>query len=337
MRSYSRSGPGATIRLRFTNVPQSSGSCLGWFQGHSGTMKDIQTLLDKIRSDAAECLLLSTLVADGKREVFAKTAQHLNALALEVEKTIATSSAEERTRGESEHVTRDADTEAAVVTDGAIAHHRQAPLRRALPWLFVVVLGGIIGAYFWANNPVKAYWSSFAFQAKQETPPALRDETKQAIAALLSGEQGERKILMEQLSGLGARLDKLAIALDNLKTSRAEIAEPSNKEAVRAEETPPGAKPIPLVAEEKPIGKNENRTFTPESPAAAKQSGAPASTNIPLAESGDRVGSVPAPARRAELDPRKPSIGPAGCAQFRSFDSASGTYTTLDGRRRQCR
>jgi hypothetical protein len=52
-------------------------------------MKDIQTHLDKIRSDAAECHLLSNLVTDGKRAVFAKTAEHLNALALEVEKTIA--------------------------------------------------------------------------------------------------------------------------------------------------------------------------------------------------------------------------------------------------------
>src|SRR5258706_238727 len=61
-------------------------------------MKDIQTHLNKIRSDAAECLLLSNLVTDGKREVFAKTAEHLNALALEVEKTIATNSADKGTR-----------------------------------------------------------------------------------------------------------------------------------------------------------------------------------------------------------------------------------------------
>src|SRR5712672_3849417 len=56
-------------------------------------MNDIQTHLDKIRSDAAECVLLSNLVADGKGEVFARTAKHLSALALEIEKTIATNSA----------------------------------------------------------------------------------------------------------------------------------------------------------------------------------------------------------------------------------------------------
>ena len=59
-------------------------------------MKDIQTHLDKIRSDAAECLFLSNLVTDGKREVFARAAEHLNALASEVERTIATNSAAEQ-------------------------------------------------------------------------------------------------------------------------------------------------------------------------------------------------------------------------------------------------
>jgi len=74
-------------------------------------MKDIQTHLDKIRSDAAECVLLGNLVTDGKREVFARTAQHLYALALEVEKTIAANSADKGTRGESEHMARAGDRE----------------------------------------------------------------------------------------------------------------------------------------------------------------------------------------------------------------------------------
>ena len=301
-------------------------------------MTDVQTHLDKIRSDAAECLLLSTLVADEKREVFAKTAQHLNALALEVEKTIATNSAEKRTPGESQHATGDAGAEETAATDMAVVHHGRERLRRALPWFLVAILGGTVGAFLWASSPAKTYWSMFDAEPKHETPPALQDETKRAIAALLAGEQGERKLLLDQLSGLGARLDNLARALDNLKTSRAEIAEPSNKEAVGAEGPPPGAKTVPRVAEEKPIGKNENRPPTSESPAQARQSdGAPALTGIPLAEPVDRVGTIPAPARRAELDPRKPTVGPAGCAQFRSFDPVSGTYTTLDGRRRQCR
>src|SRR5260221_13853415 len=112
-------------------------------------MKDIQTHLNKIRSDAAECLLLSNLVTDGKREVFAKTAEHLNALALEVEKTIATNSADKGTRGESEHIARAGDREEAVGTEMTSGEHQQAarPRRTAL-WLLVCFLGGSVGALF---------------------------------------------------------------------------------------------------------------------------------------------------------------------------------------------
>ena len=57
-------------------------------------MTDIQTHLSKIRSDAAECILLSGLATDdARREMFVKTAQHLNLLAFEIEKTIAANSA----------------------------------------------------------------------------------------------------------------------------------------------------------------------------------------------------------------------------------------------------
>src|SRR5258708_33660800 len=84
---------------------------VGHLKGYKGSMTDIQAHLDKIRSDAAECILLSSLATDGKREVFARTAEHLNALASEIEKTIATSTADKGTRGESVHVARPADHE----------------------------------------------------------------------------------------------------------------------------------------------------------------------------------------------------------------------------------
>jgi len=300
-------------------------------------MNDIQTHLDKIRSDAAECVLLSNLVADGKGEVFARTAKHLSALALEIEKTIATNSADKGTRGESVNMARAGDSEEAVATDIAAAHHQQAARpRRMLAWLSVIVLGVIAGAFFWTNNPAKEYLSTL--QSKHETSPAPEDQTKQAIATLLSGEQAERKILTEQLSALAARVDNLATALDNLKTARAEIAGPSNKVSVGAEEKPPIAETKPSAPEEKPVRREENPTSALESPAAAKQSkGVPPATDSPLIEPVDRVGAIPVPPRRAELDPRKSTIGPTGCTQFRSFDPVSGTYTTLDGRRRQCR
>jgi len=266
-------------------------------------MTDIQAHLNKIRSDAAECILLSTLVTDGKREVFARMAEHLNGLALEVERTIAAIGADAaRAADHKEAVAADI-----AATDIAAADHQQAARpRRMLAWLSVIVLGVIAGAFFWTNNPAKEYLSTL--QSKHETSPAPQDATKQAIVALLSGEQRERQRFMEQLATLVARLDNLERALENLKTARAEIAGPSSKESVGAEEKPPAAETKPPAAAEMPVRTEQNRTSTPESPAAAKQ---------------------------AELDPRKP--GPPACTQFRSFDPVSGTYTTLEGRRRQCR
>ena len=300
-------------------------------------MNDLRTHLDKIRSDAAECVLLSNLV-DGKREVFARTAEHLNALALEVEKAIAKNNADEGTRGESPHRGRPGEREEVIATHIAAAHHQQAVRpRRTLPWLLVIVLSGIVGAFFWASNPVKEYWSLYTLHSKHEASPAPRDEKTQPIAILLSGERADRKILVEQLSALAARVDNLETALDNLKTARAEIAEPSNKVSVGAEEKAPIAETKPLAPEEKPVRREENPTSALESPAVAKQSnGVRPATDRPLIEPVDRVWAIPLPPRRTELDPRKSTIGPSGCTQFRSFDPVSGTYTTLDGRRRQC-
>jgi hypothetical protein len=52
-------------------------------------MKDYQTHLEKLRTDAAECRLISDLATDPpKRELFARLAAHLGSLADEVEKAM---------------------------------------------------------------------------------------------------------------------------------------------------------------------------------------------------------------------------------------------------------
>ena len=49
-------------------------------------MKDYQTYLEKLRTDAAECRLICDLATDpAKREAFDRMALHLTALADEVE------------------------------------------------------------------------------------------------------------------------------------------------------------------------------------------------------------------------------------------------------------
>ncbi len=53
-------------------------------------MRDMHAHLEKLRTDAAECKLMSDLATDlRKRELFARLADHLSVLASEVERAIA--------------------------------------------------------------------------------------------------------------------------------------------------------------------------------------------------------------------------------------------------------
>jgi uncharacterized protein YdcH (DUF465 family) len=59
-------------------------------------IKDYQASLEKLRKDAAENRLISDLATDkAKRAMFAKLADHLNALADEVERAMAAKEIEE--------------------------------------------------------------------------------------------------------------------------------------------------------------------------------------------------------------------------------------------------
>jgi hypothetical protein len=53
-------------------------------------MKDMQARLEKLRDDAADCAIISGLATTKeKRDLFAKLAAHLTALADEVERAIS--------------------------------------------------------------------------------------------------------------------------------------------------------------------------------------------------------------------------------------------------------
>ncbi|MEY9185006.1 hypothetical protein ABIG06_006508 [Bradyrhizobium sp. USDA 326] len=53
------------------------------------SMKDMRTQAEKLRTDAAECALIRDLATDTKkRDLFTRLADHLNALAAEVERAI---------------------------------------------------------------------------------------------------------------------------------------------------------------------------------------------------------------------------------------------------------
>ena len=53
-------------------------------------MQDMKAQLEKLRTDAAECALIRDLATDpDKRELFTRLAEHLAALAREIEAAIA--------------------------------------------------------------------------------------------------------------------------------------------------------------------------------------------------------------------------------------------------------
>jgi hypothetical protein len=265
-------------------------------------MKNLQMQLEQIREDTAECLLNSKLAANGKPELFATLPENLDALALHVEETISAND------------------------------ERMARSRRVLLWSLAIVLTTIAGAaFFWASNDIEKDSSPVAIaQSRPEPSPAPRTDGEAAIGLPISIYQEDRKILTEQLSALAARVETLERTLGNLEKARSEIAGPSNKQSVGSEQDPPAAGTKPSTLVERPVPTEEKRT-TLEKPVAA-----PPGTGNPVTESVEQVEAIPVP-NQAELNLRKRAIGPPGCTHFRSFDPISGTYTSFNGRRRQCR
>jgi BA14K-like protein len=304
-------------------------------------MTDMQAHLRKIRSDAAECLVLSNLAPEGKRELFARIGEHLNALALEVEKAIALNGTDMALGANHQPVAAVDHKLAPAVNYEPVANGQPAARSwRMYSLLFALVLVVIAGApFFVLDRAERNYHSVTNIQSNIEPPRLPLDETKQAVAALLSGEQEERKVLTEKLDAIATRVDNLERAVNNLDRSPIELGGPPGKQSVD-EKSPARAEVKPSSPEESAVRAEEKRTSTLEKPTSAEGNNAsqsdgatpPANTSIAV----DRVGTI-SDAKRAEVDLSKPTIGPRGCTHFRSFDPVSGTYMTFDGRRRQCR
>ena len=192
--------------------------------------------LEKIRSDAAECLLRSNLANGDKREMFAKTAEHLNSLVFEVEKTMAANganlpSAERHMPAVTTDLTAARD-QIAVITSGAAAGHQQAARpKQTLPWLLVIVAATIAGVLFWANDRVEKYLSLLTSHSKQEQSPVTRANAKPA--GTVASEPGERNVIAERLGAVAARFGSLEKVLENLKRRH---TEPPGSESVGVEE-----------------------------------------------------------------------------------------------------
>src|ERR1700743_3286942 len=110
--------------------------------------EDLQSHLRKIRSDAAECLVLSSVSSDGKGQFFLRTAEHLNGLALELEKSIARVEAGRAGTGEHE---RTPPIQVSAVNPSSVSSHQPGRSRLVLPWLLVMVFGAISATLIFAN------------------------------------------------------------------------------------------------------------------------------------------------------------------------------------------
>src|SRR5579863_10425969 len=191
--------------------------------------EDLQSYLKKIRSDAAECIVLGSIVADEKREVFIRTAEHLNGLASELEKSISKIEPTVGTTRREEKAYLDLPAEN--VASPSLQHAEKHG--RVLPWLLGILLGAILAALTLAIDPAQTYWSTKS--AKHDLAPPSQDNQNQALVLqLFSGEQAERRRLSDQITAIAGRLSGLESSLDDLKKVRAEVAEPLNTASLPA-------------------------------------------------------------------------------------------------------
>ena len=140
--------------------------------------------------------------------------------------------------------------------------------------------------------------------------------------------QGEKPDAAENPKPAAAE-QKPDAAEDNTAAKQPAVAEKPVIDEVKpavAEEKPAPAETKPVAAEEKAAAAEEK--------AATKQPGRPA-----LENSKPATGPVAAAPlqKRAENELRKPTVGPPGCMHFRSYDPASGSYRSFEGRRVSCR
>src|ERR1700761_6980129 len=158
--------------------------------------EDLQSYLRKIRSDAAECLVLSSVSNDAKGQIFLRTAEHLNGLASEIEKSIATIEAKRVATGEELAPIHGSKADAAPALSQQVTKSRVV-----LPWLLVTILGAISVTLVCTSGVVQKWWSPLpvrqetaSTQVRHEASPPPQDTSSQAMMLVLfSSEQAERK------------------------------------------------------------------------------------------------------------------------------------------------
>jgi tetratricopeptide (TPR) repeat protein len=184
-------------------------------------MTDMQAQLGKIRSDAAECLVLSGLANNERKEMFAKMAEHLNGLAFEIEKKINADGPVVPFVGHrlAESIGDPSSADGLpVASDTPAAAYQARRSHRLLPWLLVVAATLITGVFFRTNENAK-FLSLLTVQSEQETPLLPQNDLEQV--RLLTDAESGRRLIADQLGALAARVDSFEKALQNLKAGGA--------------------------------------------------------------------------------------------------------------------
>jgi hypothetical protein len=170
-------------------------------------MKDIQTQLEKLRGEAAECLVLSNLSTDPeKQNLFARVADHITGLASAVQNELAA---------------EPANAVHTVEKPPVVDRKPSIRFRQMLPWIAVAILLTAAGGFF-SYRAGKDAPSVTALEANAEPPQASQEDIKQTITNFLLTEQEKQKALSEQLEALVARVN-------NLEQARAELPETGTK------------------------------------------------------------------------------------------------------------
>jgi hypothetical protein len=284
-------------------------------------MKDMQAQLAKIRADAAECLLLGTIGSGEKKKMFVGMAEHLNGLALEIEKSMMHSANQRQAAPQSGTIMPELAT---ADQHGAIAPHsidveraRPSRLRRAFLPVTAIMSILVIGSLFWSDVRVAGDLSSLlgwrTRQASPKPPPVV------AVA--------EPKPSNDRLAALDQRVANIESALERLRLEHRETMGASGQR-LPTEQAFLSVEGKPSTLDDKPTP-NETASISPRDSAAAKPMDSASAASANALARIDHAGPM-------ALTGAKPATGPAGCTRFRSFDPVSGTYTTLDGRHRPC-
>jgi hypothetical protein len=222
-------------------------------------MKDMQTHLEEVRTNLAELIVLKGIVTDtGKSEEPARLAQSASGLASEIEKATAPAGpnvacAESQTV-EFWNWVPAAVRKQAVVAEGAAGNNEDVAAVREqvivanreragqsqgrLPWLLVIILVAMAGAFAIANNGAEEDWFSAPMVESKPVPLAEpRDEPKHAMAAPEALKDLESAELpSEQVAVLPAALghadEAVAERASNLKNAPAEVVEPPTRRGV---------------------------------------------------------------------------------------------------------